>query len=75
MSQKLAGSFYGRLQAYETPLKNNDVAALSQAIGRNVLGDEHAPFAATLAGVAGALALKQAALPASALLSDEGWKT
>ena len=72
--QKLAGSFYGRLQAYETALKAGDVAALGQAIGRNVFGDEGAPFAATLAGITATLAAKQARLPVSTLLTGDGWK-
>jgi cytochrome b pre-mRNA-processing protein 3 len=70
--RKMAGSFYGRLGAYATALGTG--AGLAEAIGRNVLGDEAAPFAAGLAPRIRALVKKQAALQVAALLTDEAWK-
>jgi cytochrome b pre-mRNA-processing protein 3 len=44
--RKIAGDFYGRVSAYEAARAGGGLAA---TIGRNVLGDEAAPFAAALA--------------------------
>lgn len=68
----LAGAFYGRLKAYEAGLKAGDAAALEAVIGRNVLAGETV-FAPALARYALALLANQAALPADALLSAQGW--
>jgi cytochrome b pre-mRNA-processing protein 3 len=38
--KKLAEAFYGRAQAYDTPLEAGDEAALAAALGRNVHGSE-----------------------------------
>lgn len=70
--QKLAGSFYGRLGAYAAAMSSE--SALAQAIGRNVLGDENAAFASTLASRFLMLAAKQADRPVAELLTDAGWK-
>jgi cytochrome b pre-mRNA-processing protein 3 len=72
--RKLAGDFYGRLGVYAAALKSTEAGALAQAIGRNVLGDEQAPYAAALEGRIRALSEKQAAAPAEALLTEAGWK-
>jgi cytochrome b pre-mRNA-processing protein 3 len=47
--RKMAGAFYGRLDAYGAALETGDEAALRAAIARNVLGDENATFAAEIA--------------------------
>jgi cytochrome b pre-mRNA-processing protein 3 len=71
---RLAGDFYGRLGAYSEAFGENQTAPLSAAIGRNVLGEETSAFAETLAMLVAALAAKQAAAPASALLFEAGWR-
>ena len=38
--KKLAEAFYGRAQAYDGPLEAGDEAALAQALGRNVRGND-----------------------------------
>ena len=72
--RKLAGDFYGRLAVYAAALKTADAGALARAIGRNVLGDEQAPYAVALEARIRALSEKQAAAPAEALLTEAGWK-
>lgn len=47
--RKLGESLYGRMTAYETPLRAGDAAGLEQAIARNVYEAEVAPGAAALA--------------------------
>jgi cytochrome b pre-mRNA-processing protein 3 len=71
---RLAGDFYGRLAAYTAALGENHAEPLSAAIGRNLLGEETAAFAETLATLVAALAAKQAAAPANALFSEAGWR-
>jgi cytochrome b pre-mRNA-processing protein 3 len=69
----LASAFYGRLEAYGAALGAGDEALLSQAAGRNVLGDEAAPFATNLAAHARALAARQAGAPIASVSSSEAW--
>ncbi|MBL8530849.1 MAG: hypothetical protein JNK94_03870 [Hyphomonadaceae bacterium] len=69
----LAGAFYGRLEAYSAALATGDAPALAMALGRNVLGDEAAPYAPALAAHVQALAEHQAQAPAAALLSSAAW--
>lgn len=71
--RKLAGAFYGRLQAYTAALGAGDPAALAAAIGRNVLGEEAAPFATAAAGYLCHVANQQAKADVPALLGDAGW--
>lgn len=59
--RKLAGEFYGRLEAYAPGLAGDE--GLAAALGRNMLGDEAAPFAGALAGYAAETARLQAAAP------------
>lgn len=73
--RKLAGSFYGRLDAYAAPLEERDQAALANAIGRNVLADGAHPFAGALADYAQAVAVRQAAGELDALFTNEAWQT
>lgn len=70
--RRLAGDFYGRLEAYAAAL--GDRAALADAIARNILGDEADPaFAAQLAAYAGETAARQRGLPAEALAEPGAW--
>ncbi|MBN8608187.1 MAG: ubiquinol-cytochrome C reductase [Caulobacterales bacterium] len=71
--RKLAGAFYGRLEAYTAALKAEDRAALAAAIRRNVLGVEGASFAMDVAGYLRQAAEQQAKADISALLGDAGW--
>jgi cytochrome b pre-mRNA-processing protein 3 len=68
--RKIAGDFYGRVSAYEAALAGG---ALVVTIGRNVLGDEVAPFAPSLADyVQASLAALNAAGP-EALFELSTW--
>lgn len=67
---KIAGEFYGRIQAYEAGLA--EPAALKAALARNILGAD-AAYSAALAAYAIALAARQAAAPTTALFAPEGW--
>ncbi len=70
--RRLAGDFYGRLEAYAAAL--GDPAALADAIARNILGDNADPaFAAQLAAYAGETAARQAALSPDALTDPGAW--
>jgi cytochrome b pre-mRNA-processing protein 3 len=70
---KLAGAFYGRLNVYAEALRAPDAAALEQAIGRNVLGDNAAPFAAALAARVVSVARQLGMAPVDALFQPEAW--
>ncbi|MBB5659484.1 ubiquinol-cytochrome C chaperone family protein [Brevundimonas halotolerans] len=50
--RKLGEALYGRMQAYETPLRAGDAAGLAEALERNVYagaGADHAPWLARYA--------------------------
>ncbi len=50
--RKLGEALYGRMQAYETPLRAGDAAGLAEALDRNVYagaGADHAPWLARYA--------------------------
>lgn len=68
---KLAGDFYGRLDAYGAAL--SDPLALEAALARNVWRLESHPFAPALAAYVANTAQTQAAAPISAMFSAEGW--
>jgi cytochrome b pre-mRNA-processing protein 3 len=72
---KLAGSFYGRLDAYSRAFA--DIAglegALEGALSRNVWRVESHPFAALLAAYAADAARRQAAAPVAALWDPAFW--
>jgi cytochrome b pre-mRNA-processing protein 3 len=68
---KLAGSFYGRLDAYGSALA--EPVALEAALARNVWRLESQPFAAALARYAANAAERQAKAPISAMFQAEGW--
>lgn len=71
--RSLAGAFYGRLAAYTEALNSGDRETLAAALGRNVLGDEAAPFASVLAEHALSLAARQGALPVAVLSAHAAW--
>lgn len=71
--RKIAGAFYGRLDAYSAAIERGDRTALTDAISRNILGKEAAPFAAILAAYAAETAAKQAHCPVNALFRLDGW--
>ena len=50
--RKLGESLYGRMSAYEAPLRDHDAAALSQALAKNVYESEEAALAQPLADYA-----------------------
>lgn len=68
---KLAGSFYGRLDAYAGALA--DAARLEGALARNVWRAQSHPFAASLAAYALDAARRQAAAPVAALWDPAVW--
>jgi cytochrome b pre-mRNA-processing protein 3 len=68
---RLAGDFYGRLDAYGGAL--SDASALEAALARNVWGLESHPFAATLAQYVVRAVREQADAPISAMFTMEGW--
>lgn len=70
--RRLAGDFYGRVEAYASTL--DDPSALAAAIGRNLLGAGGDPaFAARLAAYAKALAERHAAAAPEALADADAW--
>jgi cytochrome b pre-mRNA-processing protein 3 len=68
---KLAGAFYGRIEAYAAALASHDAKALTSAVVRNATIS--GAFAAKLAGHIDRLATAQSKLPWQTLLSAEGW--
>jgi cytochrome b pre-mRNA-processing protein 3 len=50
--RKLGEAVYGRMNAYETPLRNGDAVALAEAMARNIYADPQAEHAAALADYA-----------------------
>ncbi|MEQ1819098.1 MAG: ubiquinol-cytochrome C chaperone family protein [Terricaulis sp.] len=68
---KLAGDFYGRLDAYGSVLA--DPVALEAALARNVWRLESHAFAAQLASYVAKSAAEQAQAPISAMFTAEGW--
>lgn len=68
---KLAGDFYGRLDAYGAAL--SDPPALEAALARNVWRLESHPFAQPLAQYVAKVAEAQAGAPISAMFAAEGW--
>jgi cytochrome b pre-mRNA-processing protein 3 len=68
----LAGSFYGRLDAYAAPIAAGDAPALEAALSRNALGAD-APYAPVLAAHVLATAKAQSQTPLSALFTPAGW--
>ncbi|MEJ0058990.1 MAG: ubiquinol-cytochrome C chaperone family protein [Terricaulis sp.] len=73
--RKIAGSFYGRLDAYAAALAAPESGPLGDAIARNMLGvDEAPPYAAILSAYVRATATAQAPAPVDALFRLDGWQ-
>jgi cytochrome b pre-mRNA-processing protein 3 len=70
---RMAGAFYGRLDAYAAAIGADDPEALAAALARNVFAAEAHTFAPLLAGYALAAAGLQAPAPVEVLMSAEGW--
>lgn len=70
----LAGAFYGRLGAYEQALNSGDPDALAAALGRNILGEETAGFARTLADHTLTLAARHSTLNYKDLFAPAAWR-
>lgn len=68
---RLAGDFYGRLDAYGGAL--SDASALEAALSRNVWRLESHAFAAQLAHYVAEVARVQANAPISAMFTTDGW--
>ncbi|MGQ0534192.1 MAG: ubiquinol-cytochrome C chaperone family protein [Caulobacteraceae bacterium] len=68
---KMAGAFYGRLNAYKAALA--DPAALEAALAHNIWRLESHPFAPALARYVAHAAATQANAPISAMFAAEGW--
>ncbi len=68
---RMAGDFYGRLDAYGSAL--DDPAKLEAAVARNVWRLESHPFASALAQYVANSARLQANAPISAMFAAEGW--
>jgi cytochrome b pre-mRNA-processing protein 3 len=69
----MAGSFYGRLEAYARALENAGEGSLAAAIARNVFGVDGQPFAAQLALYVANAARQQGGAPFTALFGPVGW--
>jgi len=69
--RRLAGDFYGRLDAYAAGLAEG--GDLGAALGRNILGDEAAAFAPVLAAYARAVSAQLAAAPTETLAGPAAW--
>jgi cytochrome b pre-mRNA-processing protein 3 len=70
---RMAGDFYGRLDAYAAAIGADDAEGLAAALGRNALAADANGYAPSLARYALAAAQQQALGPVQALLSVEGW--
>ena len=70
---KIAGDFYGRLDAYAAALAGNDQVQLADALSRNVLGKTQAGYAPVLAAYAAEVAAKQAENGSERLLFLDAW--
>lgn len=72
--RRLAGDFYGRLEAYAVPLAAGDKPALEGAIVRNLLGGVEADDAGALANYAAALSAQLAGAPVDRIAAPESWR-
>lgn len=69
----LGEALYGRMTAYESPLRSGDAAALSAGLARNVFESEDAERGAVLARYALAARAGLAAQPFAAVLKHPSW--
>lgn len=68
--RKLAGSFYGRLDAYSGPIAKDERAALEEALSRNIGASAFAPALSVYAFEAKA---RQSEAPVENLMRLDGW--
>ncbi|RZJ30756.1 MAG: ubiquinol-cytochrome C chaperone, partial [Brevundimonas sp.] len=71
--RKLGESLYGRMTAYETPLRDGDEALLAERLARNVLESETPSDGAVLAAYALASRARLAAQPFEAVTKSPDW--
>lgn len=71
--RKLGEALYGRMQAYETPLRANDAAGLAEALDRNVYAGAGADHADWLAAYALECRARLAAQPVETCLKAPDW--
>lgn len=71
--RKLGESLYGRMTAYEAPLRAGDAAGLGEAFARNLFESDDAPGAPALAAYAVASRARLAAQPIRDLQSGPDW--
>lgn len=71
--RKLGEALYGRMTAYEAPLRAGDAAALAEALARNVYEGQVADGAPALAAYALAARATLAAQPVAAVLKQPVW--
>lgn len=71
--RKLGESLYGRMTAYEAPLKADDVEGLAEALGRNLFEDTASPAARSLADYAVRSLASLASRPADDLKDQPRW--
>ncbi|MFN7127769.1 MAG: ubiquinol-cytochrome C chaperone family protein [Brevundimonas sp.] len=71
--RKLGEALYGRMNAYETPLRDDDSAALTEALARNVYAEAGAERAADLARYALAARAGLAAQKFNEVLAKPAW--
>jgi cytochrome b pre-mRNA-processing protein 3 len=71
--RKLGEALYGRMTAWEGPLRAGDAGELAAALARNVYEDEAAPGAPSLAVYAMASRLRLAAQSFDAVLTGPAW--
>jgi len=69
----MAGSFYGRLEAYAAAIASCDRAALTNAVARNVFANEAHAYAPILAEYVLETVRAQASAPLEGLLAQSGW--
>ena len=73
VSRKLGEALYGRMTAYEGPLRQGDPEALAQALARNVYGADAAEHAGALARYALAARTGLGAQDFNAVLARPAW--
>ncbi|HWQ87420.1 ubiquinol-cytochrome C chaperone family protein [Brevundimonas sp.] len=71
--RKLGEALYGRMTAYETPLRGGDAAALSAGLARNIYESDEAATGARLADYALASRARLAAQDFDAVVAGPDW--
>ncbi|MDQ8030052.1 MAG: ubiquinol-cytochrome C chaperone family protein [Brevundimonas sp.] len=71
--RKLGESLYGRMTAYEQPLRDGDAALLAERLARNVLESEAADDGAALATYALTSRAQLAAQPFNEVMTSPAW--